>query len=103
MRLTGYLLMGMLCAAPLAVLAAGEPVTPGATAADAESLHLNWLDKSVSPSRNFYEYANGIWQKDNPIPPAYARWSQFSILTKHNQEVIHQLLEDAAKNTQVKP
>ncbi|MGH8397747.1 MAG: M13 family metallopeptidase [Gammaproteobacteria bacterium] len=102
MRLTSYLLMGMLCAAPLGALAAGEPATP-ATAADAQGLHLSWLDKSVSPSRNFFEYANGTWQKDNPIPPAYARWSQFSILQKHNQEVIHQILEDAAKNTQAKP
>ncbi|MGA9853195.1 MAG: M13 family metallopeptidase [Gammaproteobacteria bacterium] len=102
MRLTGYLLMGVLCAAPLGAFASGEPATAGATA-DADGLHLNWLDQSVSPAQNFYEFANGTWQKDNPIPPAYSRWGQFNILQKQNQEAIHQILEDAAKNAQAKP
>lgn len=28
-----------------------------------QALHLNWLDTSISPSKNFYSYAVGNWQK----------------------------------------
>ncbi|MHB8424544.1 MAG: M13 family metallopeptidase [Gammaproteobacteria bacterium] len=100
MRLTSYLLMGVLYAAPLWVLAATELTGPGVTPA-VQSLHLNWLDRSVNPARNFYEFANGDWLRQNPIPPAYSSWGQFSILYRQNQKFIHQLLENAAKNTRV--
>ncbi len=103
MRLTGYLLVGALCAAPLSVLAAGEPMNPAVTPAQVQSLHLNWLDRNVSPARNFYEYADGDWLQQNPIPPAYSSWGQFSILYRRNQKFIHQLLEDAAKNARSQP
>ncbi|HET7650488.1 MAG TPA: M13 family metallopeptidase [Gammaproteobacteria bacterium] len=63
----------------------------------ADGLHLDWLDTSVNPAKNFFEYANGGWQKANPIPAAYSRWGTFSILAKQNQETIRQILEDAAK------
>jgi len=104
MRLTCYLLLSALCATPLGTLAAGTPAA-GTTAAPAaaQGLHLDWLDRSVSPSRNFYQFADGSWLKNNPIPPAYSRWGQFNIVAQHNQEVIHQLLEDAAKNTAAAP
>ena len=102
MQLTRYLLMGVLYAAPLWVLAATEPTGPGVTPA-VQSLHLNWLDRNVNPARNFYEFANGDWLRQNPIPPAYSSWGQFSILYRQNQKFIHQLLENAAKNTRVQP
>ncbi|HEX5339547.1 MAG TPA: M13 family metallopeptidase [Gammaproteobacteria bacterium] len=71
--------------------------------AAAEGLHLDWLNTSINPARNFYEYANGGWQKANPMPAAYSRWGTFSILAKQNQETIRQILEDAGKNTHAKP
>ena len=40
---------------------------------DVTALHLDWLDKSVDPTKNFYLYANGGWMKKNPIPKAYSR------------------------------
>ena len=101
MRLTSYLLMSVLCAAPLAALATDAPAA--STAAAAQGLHLDWLDRNANPAQNFYEFANGTWLKNNPVPPAYSRWGQFSIVYQQNQEVIHQLLEAAAQNTQAQP
>ena len=100
MRLIRYLLMGVLCATSLSVLAAVNTAAPGTTSAETAGLHLDWLDKSANPAQNFFEYANGGWQKQNPIPPAYSRWGTFNILQNQNEDAIHQMLEDAAKNTQ---
>ena len=83
-----YLLLGALCAVSLGAVAAGT---------SSEGLHTDWLDKSVDPGTDFFHYANGGWQQQNPIPDAYSRWGTFNVLIKQNQETEHQILEDAAK------
>ncbi|HVC29260.1 MAG TPA: M13 family metallopeptidase [Gammaproteobacteria bacterium] len=88
---------------PLGVFAAGEPPTSGAIVTGSDGLNLDWLDRSVNPAQNFFGYANGGWQKANPIPPAYSRWGTFNILQNENEDAIHKVLEDAAKNTQAQP
>jgi putative endopeptidase len=64
----------------------------------AQALHLTWLDKNVSPCQDFYAYANGTWQKQNPIPAQYSRWGTFSILEEKTQKAIHDLLIKEAAN-----
>ena len=41
--------------------------------------------------------------KNNPIPAAYPRWGSFTILQEHNQDVLHTILEDAAKDKSAHP
>nr|WP_269570510.1 hypothetical protein [Legionella tunisiensis] len=80
MRLMHGIFTLMFC---LPVLAA-EPVAT--TNDDAKALHLNWLDTSITPNQDFFTYANGTWQKQNPIPPEYASWGTFYILQEKNQK-----------------
>ncbi|MCW8386566.1 M13 family metallopeptidase [Fluoribacter dumoffii] len=68
-----------------------------------QALHLNWLDTKVAPSENFYAYADGNWQKNNPIPPDYSSWGSFNIINDKVQDIIHQMLIDASQNTHAKP
>lgn len=66
------------------------------------ALHLDWLDPNIAVGENFYGYANGNWQKQNPIPPEYATWGSFTILQEKTQNQIHQLLINAAQDQKAK-
>lgn len=101
MRLLNYVLLSTLTLCPLQLLA-----IPSATTANTDEtygLHLDWIDKNIAPDQNFYQFANGMWQQQNPIPAAYASWGIFQLLQKQNQEIIRSILEDAAKNNPGKP
>ena len=67
------------------------------------ALHSDWIDTSVSPAHDFYSYANGNWQKNNPIPPEYASWGSFNLVSDKVRDIIHQMLIKASENTEAKP
>jgi endothelin-converting enzyme/putative endopeptidase len=46
---------------------------------------------------DFYQYACGGWMKSNPIPADQSRWGTFEELAERNREILHQILEDAAR------
>src|SRR5262249_35387842 len=57
------------------------------------------MDRSAAACENFFQYANGGWTKNNPVRAAYSRWGRFDELQDKNRKVLHQILEEAAKNT----
>jgi putative endopeptidase len=57
------------------------------------------MDRTADACDDFFQFANGAWVKNTEIPPSQSRWGSFNILAEGNRDVLHTILEDAAKNT----
>ena len=57
------------------------------------------FDKSVRPQDNFYQFATGGWQKNNPLPAAYSRFGSFDQLQEDNNKRINSILSELQKKT----
>jgi putative endopeptidase len=64
------------------------PYTPG--------LNPGFMDRTVDPCVDFYEYSCGAWKKMNPIPPDQTRWSVYGKLYEDNLTYLRGILEQAA-------
>jgi endothelin-converting enzyme/putative endopeptidase len=71
--------------------------TPTSQASGPAQFDLTAIDKSVDPCVNFYQYACGTWMKNNPIPADQAMWGRFDELADRNRDILHEILEAAAK------
>ena len=40
------------------------------------SIEVVDLDRNAAPCDDFYEFANGTWRANNPIPASMTRWSR---------------------------
>jgi putative endopeptidase len=74
-----------------------------ATAAQSETpsrgLDPKNLDRSVSPAKDFYRFANGGWLAAYPVPPAYSRWSSFDELREKNLTDLRSILDATLVDT----
>lgn len=63
---------------------------------DPGGIDIKAMDKSVVPGNDFYQYANGTWLRENPIPATESRWGSFNQVSDRNNEVLKTILEEAA-------
>ncbi|HET7118212.1 MAG TPA: M13 family metallopeptidase, partial [Hanamia sp.] len=55
------------------------------------------IDTTVNPAADFFDYANGKWIKDNPIPADESSWGIGNIVYNENQQRLRDICESAAK------
>lgn len=70
----------------------------------AQDVKMKYIDPAnmnleVKPGDNFYQYANGNWIKNNPVPASKTRWGSFDVLREESSKRLQGLLEFAATNT----
>ena len=89
-------------AAPAAPVVAQAPV-PAAPAAPKPrygtfGFDSAGMDTSVAPGDDFFEYANGTWVKNNPIPADKARYGMFNTLDDLSRERTKNIIDEQAKD-----
>ncbi len=55
------------------------------------------MDPAVKPGDNFYEYVNGGWIKDHPVPDEYSQYGAFTILYEENQKKLRSLIKKVSE------
>ncbi len=68
----------------------------GAQVPGARGINPAHMDRSVPPCRDFFQYANGNWIKQNPIPADQSTWGAFNLLRERNRLILKEILEEAA-------
>lgn len=61
------------------------------------------MDTAIKPGDDFFEYSNGNWIKNNPIPTKIERWGSFAILRQQNTQRLLGLLESASRQAATAP
>src|SRR5438128_6123459 len=61
------------------------------------------LDTTCAPCRDFFQFANGGWLARTEIPGEFPSWGSFDELYEHNLDVLHDLLEAAARDSVAPP
>ncbi len=77
-----------------ALMAAGYS---GGNTEKVKGIDLSYLDTTCSPAKDFYQYATGGWQKNNPLKPEYARFGSFDGLNENNEKRLNDLFKEMTK------
>ncbi|MGV0754041.1 M13 family metallopeptidase [Empedobacter brevis] len=67
-----------------------------------QAFNPNYMDKTVRPQDDLYNYVNGNWMKITEIPSDRARWGSFDELRENTDKVTLQLVKDLIKSKHAK-
>ena len=82
-------LAAALAVAPL-IAAAASPLVP-------QGVHVGDINRQVEACTDFYEFANGTWRAENPIPAGLPRWSRRVAAHDGNWHRLQSLLEEVSR------
>src|SRR5690625_1738354 len=58
-------------------------------------INLSYMDTTVSPKQDFYNFVNGTWMQEESIPEDRGSWGSFNILRKNTDDKVLDLLDEA--------
>jgi len=61
------------------------------------SIDIEYMDKSISASEDFFMFCNGKWVENTEIPASESRWGSFNELDKSNKEKLTAILKEATR------
>jgi putative endopeptidase len=86
--------------APAEAAPPAQPVVP-ATKAQIGTFGFDaaGMDRSVQPGDNFYQFANGTWARNTPIPADKSNYGMFTLLDDLSKERTRQIIEGTAQDS----
>jgi putative endopeptidase len=87
-----------LAACAALTLGVAAALTVGAAPAS-HGLDPSTHDTTCSPCKDFFQFANGNWVAKTEIPAAYSTYGSFTVMHDRNEDALHALLDDAARQT----
>jgi putative endopeptidase len=91
MRFVKFSLSLLLSAACASMLAQGPSGQKGVEGGD--------IDRTADACSDFFQFANGKWRAENPIPPTMVRWSRRWQAGEAAKEQLKGILDDVSKRT----
>ena len=83
-------------APPLVATPQAAPAASATPAPRLKTLDLAGMDTTAQACTDFYQYADGNWLKQNPIPSDRPRWGTFDELRQRNMDDLRTILERLA-------
>ena len=81
------------------ILAACNNATSNANKADVLAVNM---DTTLQPGEDIFQYANGGWIKNNPIPAEESQWGIGNLVLEENTKRLREISESAAKENAAK-
>lgn len=67
-----------------------------------KAVDASYMDLTVSPGDNFFQYTSGGWLKNNPVPDDKTQYGSFTVLADQNQKQLKALILEAAESDATK-
>jgi putative endopeptidase len=80
--------------APVETAAPASPPAPKPTIGD-YGFDETGMDRNVAPGDDFYDYANGTWTKNTPIPADKSNYGMFTLLDDLSKQRTQEILDTA--------
>ena len=82
-----------------ALLMTACATTDSNKSAEVPAIDTNNFDESIARNDDFYQWATGGWQKNNPLKPEYSRYGSFDILRENNEIRLNELFQAMGEAT----
>ena len=73
-----------------------EPAVAATPAALGSGIDMSGFDTGVRPQDDFFDYVNGKWVAETPLPADRARWGTFDKLRENAQKDVRALVEEVS-------
>ncbi len=78
------------------VLCMAAGMRAGAQQAALKGIETADLDRSVKPCDDFFNFSNGTWRAQNPIPSSMDRWSRRWKAGEDNKDLLRKILDEVS-------